>query len=370
MKIAHLSSAHPRFDTRIFVKECQSLQHRGHEVHLVIADDLGDETKDKIHIHDVGKSQGRIRRILETPQRVLQKALSLQADVYHLHDPELLFIGLKLKKMGKKVIFDAHEDLPKQLLSKPYFNAPIRKVMSRAAARLERKICSKLDAIVAATPYIRDKFLKINPNTVDVNNYPKLSEFKDLQGVKKTFSNQICYIGYITKIRGIKEIVQALSYTQEPCQLVIAGEFESKALQDEITSLPEWSKVQFLGWQDRKGVVGVLQNSQIGLVTLHPTINYLDALPVKMFEYMAAGVTVIASDFPYWQSILDGANAGLCANPMQPQDIARAIDELLSQPKHCLDLGKNGQKAVKQSFNWQQEEQKLWRLYAALETKA
>lgn len=132
-------------------------------------------------------------------------------------------------------------------------------------------------------------------------------------------------------------------------------------------ALPEWQQVKFVGWQDRDGIVNVLKESQIGLVTLHPTINYMDALPVKMFEYMAAGVTVLASNFPFWQSILDEAQAGMCANPLSAQDIAKQIDELLSQPEKCLQMGKNGQQAVLQHFNWQQEQQKLCQLYAQLE---
>ena len=107
--ITHLTSAHPRYDTRIFFKECISLA-KNYKVNLIVADGLGDEEKNTVYIYDVGKVEGRLNRIFKTTKKVLQRAIELDSDVYHLHDPELIPIGLKLKKMGKKVIFDAHED--------------------------------------------------------------------------------------------------------------------------------------------------------------------------------------------------------------------------------------------------------------------
>ena len=105
MTITHLTSVHPRYDTRIFLKECTSLAKK-YQVNLVVADGKGDEVKNGVSLYDVGKESGRLNRILKTPKKILKKAIDLDSDIYHLHDPELVFIGLELKKIGKIVIFD------------------------------------------------------------------------------------------------------------------------------------------------------------------------------------------------------------------------------------------------------------------------
>jgi glycosyltransferase involved in cell wall biosynthesis len=305
-----------------------------------------------------------MERMFKTVNSVFEKALALDAKLYHLHDPELLRIGLKLKRAGKKVIFDAHEDLPLQIKNKTYLHPLVRRPAALFFRHFEAYACSRFDAVVAATPFIRDKFLAINARTADINNYPVLDELgNDTDyGLR---SNTVCYVGYITAVRGIRELIRAME-SVDGCRLELAGRFQEPAVEKEVRGYPGWKKVDFLGFLDRDGIKNILSRSKAGLVTLHPTPNYLDALPVKMFEYMAAGVPVIASDFPLWRSIIDDAGCGICVDPESPESIADAINRLLADPEKAEKMGENGRRAAHRKYNWGIEEQKLLDLYSLL----
>ena len=363
--IAHLTSAHPRFDTRIFHKQCRSLAQNGYNVSLIVADGKGTETIDEITIYDVGLPKNRKDRILNVTKKVLNKAISLNAEVYHIHDPELIPIGLKLKKMGKTVIFDSHEDVPLQMRAKPYLNAPIRYLIGQSFAIYERYACKKMDAIIAATPFIREKFLRINPNTVDINNYPMLDEIKPAHHWDKK-QHAVCYIGGIEAVRGIKEIVLSFENITTDTRLKLAGSFSNKNTELTVKNYKGWNRVDELGYLDRSGVKNVLEQSMAGLVTLHPIINYIDALPVKMFEYMSAGIPVIASNFPLWKEIIETNNCGICVNPLNVIEITEAIDYFINNPDKAHEMGDKGRIAVTKKYNWGLEEKKLLLLYKSL----
>ncbi|MBF8795125.1 glycosyltransferase family 4 protein [Pseudomonas monteilii] len=368
MKIVHLTSVHSRYDIRIFQKQCRTLSGAGYDVSLIVADGKGDECVDGVKILDVGKPIGRLQRIFKTTRRIYQRAISLDCDVYQFHDPELLPIGVRLKRAGKVVVFDSHEDVPKQLLSKPYLHPLIMRLISFVFSIYERFACRELDCIFAATPFIRDKFMRMNSESVDINNFPMVGELDAALPWDKK-NNEVCYVGGIASIRGITEVVEAFAHTTEKVRLNLVGRFSESVVEQRVKKLSGWSSVNQLGQLERADVKEVLSRSLAGLVTFHPLPNHVDAQPNKMFEYMSAGIPVIASDFPLWRQIIEGSNCGVLVDPMDPQSISKAIDSLARDPELARTLGENGRAAVSAKYNWDIESKKLLACYKQLSNK-
>ncbi len=364
--VVHLTSAHPRYDIRIFRKQCKSLVKAGFRVSLIVADGNGDETTDDgIAIYDVGKMQGRVNRIFRTTRRVFQKARELNADLYQLHDPELLPAGLKLRRLKKVVIFDSHEDVPKQMLGKPYLNPFALWVIAKVFSLYEAWVVRRLSAVIGATPVITEKFRTMTPRAENVNNFPELGELENqLPWTDKR--NEVCYVGGIAEIRGILPLIEAISKTASGARLNLVGEFSETDTEAKARAMPSWQNVNAMGFLDRAGVRDVMARSVAGVVTFAPLPNHVDAQPNKMFEYMSAGIPVIASDFPLWREIIVGSDCGLCVDPAEPDAIASAIDTLLGDKALSERLGDNGKRAVEDIYNWAREEPKLTKLYREL----
>lgn len=365
-KACHLTSVHPPFDTRIFYKECRTLAQAGYEVVLVVTHDKNDVI-DGVRIKAVPKSKNRRERMTKTVWQVYKAAVAENAYIYHFHDPELIPVGIMLKLKGKKVIYDVHEDVPKQILTKYWIPSFLRRTVS-AGASLFEKIGSKFfDGIVAATPTIANKFPL--DKTAAVQNFPMLNELvtPDVTPYPDR-PNNIVYVGGITAIRGIREMVQAVELLPETlkARLCLAGAFSPAELYNDICAMPGWGRVEFLGWQTREKVGALLGHARIGLVLFHPAPNHFDAQPNKLFEYMSAGVPVIASDFPLWRKIIEGAGCGLVADPLDPYAIASAIECLLTHPDEAEAMGKRGQEAVRKLYNWGHEAKVLINFYESL----
>ncbi len=360
--ICHITTAHTRYDVRIFHKECKSLSKEFEQVNLIVADGLGDEIKDGINIYDIGKPKNRSDRFLKMSSKAFKKALEIQANIYHLHDPELLRIALKLKKSVAKVIFDSHEDLPRQIISKPYIPKFLRKPLAFLVEKYENRIAKKIDGIVTATPFIRDRFIKINKNCIDINNFPLESEIC-INNTPTKKERKVCYIGGITKIRGLSQVIESLENTS--LKLDLAGEVSDDYL-TELQSLKGWQQVNLLGFIDRQKSQNVKSSSIAGIVTFLAEPNHINAQPNKIFEYMASGLPVIGSNFPLWKLIIEDNYCGICVAPTKPHEISNAINYLDENPNKAQEMGENGKRLVREKYNWGIEEKKLIEFYKSL----
>jgi len=331
----------------------------------VVGDGLGDEVSNGVAIKDIGRPpKSRMARAAVQSLRMLRHIRRLSPDVVHLHDPELLPLGLLFSWSGKKVIYDAHEDVPRQILAKPWIRPVFRRTISRVFERLENFIARRLAGVVCATPHIAARFRPLNEKTIDINNYPLIDELAPVER-KDVLPRAICYVGGISRIRGISQLVAAIALVPN-VRLILCGSFSDRQLEDEISSLPGWSKVEFRGQVGREELKAVMGNCIAGVVTFLPLPNHIDAQPNKMFEYMSAELPVVASDFPLWRKLIVGSGAGVCVDPEQPADIARGINMLLDDPVGSRKLGEAGRRAVMACYNWPAEAEKLINFYGEL----
>ncbi|SNS65662.1 Glycosyltransferase involved in cell wall bisynthesis [Noviherbaspirillum humi] len=368
-KICHMSSAHHGLDIRIFRKECVSLAAAGFDTHLVInaaAADVSEAAGYGVTLHPLTyvPESRRFSRMSVHAWRCYSAAKKLDADIYHFHDPELMPYGLMLARAGKQVIFDAHEDLPGEIHSKDWVPLPARWILASAARWLQNFGVARLAAVVAATPFIGSLFDGIAKRVVVINNFPLIGELSPQSEDETNPRDSVCYVGGIDEIRGIREVVQAIGRTQS--RLLLAGKFAKDAVRNEVMRYVGWSRVKEYGFVDRQKISEIMARSFSGLVTLHHVPNFVNSQPIKMFEYMSAGVPVIASNFPLWREVIEGNECGICVDQNDPEAIAAAIRHFHERPEEVARMGKNGRLAVESKYRWDCEEKKLVALYRDL----
>jgi glycosyltransferase involved in cell wall biosynthesis len=358
-KIRHVTTVHTISDPRIFHKECRGLAGLGYDVGLIACHDRS-EVVDGIRIVALDRPQGRLDRMLRVAWRAYRAAVAERADLYHLHDPELLWVAVLLRLRGRRVVYDVHEDVPKQIMSKHWIPARVRPLVSRAFAVVEGLAARVVDGIVAATPSIAEKFP--GPATVVVQNFPETA-FTENAAAAADRRDAFVYTGGLMEIQGVREMAQAFALLPEGMTGTIAGRFMPAELEAEVALMPGWSRVRYLGQVPRVEIVRAMDGARAGIVLNHPRPNYLEAWSTKMFEYMARGLPVVCSNFPLWAEIVGGAECGIAVDPRDPSAIADAIRRLNEDPELARRLGDNGRRAVTDRYNWEAELVKLEALY-------
>ena len=177
----------------------------------------------------------------------------------------------------------------------------------------------------------------------------------------------IIYAGGLTKIRGIKEIIQAMEFVGNRAELWLLGKWESEEFKKECESLKGWRYTKYLGVKPLEEVYTYMKKANIGISILYPVKNYVTSLPVKAFEYMACSLPMVMSNFPYWKEIF--GKCSLFANPYDPKEIAERILYLLNNPNKAKELGNNGRRLVEEKYSWEAEQKRLLDIYERVVNK-
>lgn len=363
------SSVHDALDQRVFYKECLSFVRAGYSVSLIARHSRAEVFKG-VRIIPLAHPSRRVSRIFWIGWQIYRKALAEKADVYHFHDPELIGVGLLLRLHGKKVVYDVHEDVPQDLLHKFYLPKWVRYPMSWLARIIEGMAARVLSAVVVVTPSIAERFAKHSKNVILVRNFAVLEEFP--AAVETRWDQRdpaAIFVGSMSRNRGIRELVEAIDLVPGVLnpKLRLLGPFSMRDFPTELAKLPGWTRTEVLGvTQDRQCIRETLSHVSVGMLTIHPISQLMVSYPIKLFEYMAAGIPIIASDFPLWRRFIADAQCGLLVDPLKPNEIAAAIEYLLTHPGEAEFMGKNGRRAMETQFNWAHDERALLRLYSEL----
>jgi glycosyltransferase involved in cell wall biosynthesis len=362
--IVHMTTVHRPFDTRIYVKECRTLAQQGYRVSL-IASHTGREVRDGVEIVPIPRFGDRLRRATFSVWAVYRLARELDADLYHLHDPELLPVGLLLNRLTRAgVVYDVHEYHSRQILGREWIPRQLRPVAAWGIDRLERIAARQLDGFIAVTDQIAARFPP--ERTRIVRNYPLLTMMGDTHHDSRAYEGnyRLIYTGGLTNHRGVSQVVEAMHYVQAPqARLTILGKAIDRQAEEEVEASPGYAKVDYLGFVPYEELYRQLNSAAIGLVCHQPVHGYDLAQPNKLFEYMSAGLPVIASNFDLWNEIVEGNQAGITIDPTSPEQIAAAMDRLLAQPELRKTMGENARRMVREKYNWELESLKLLDLY-------
>jgi len=360
----HIASTHRPFDSRIFRKECRSLARAGYRVTVLVPHER-DEVVDGVRIKAVPLPSTGAERLRRTLTQLYRAALRESTEaVFHFHDVELIFHMLRLSARGRTIVYDAHELTRLQTRTQKWIPAVLRPLVARILQAAEQIGDRWFDGMIAAWPEILDQF--DNPNRALVRNFPLTDGYRS-PGTTPYADRprRVIYMGGLTESRGLVQMLEAMSLLPESAlsELRLAGTFHPPELRESAKSMKGIERTICLGWLQHDELVRELDQARVGLSVLLPVGQYRIAHPTKVFQYMAAGIPVVASDFPFLRDVIDRHRCGLLVNPEDPAAIADAVGYLLEHPEEAAEMGQRGIRAARYHFDWSSEERSLLTLY-------
>ena len=335
---------------------------------MIVNDDREDEIINEVHfVSTKFVPRGRRERMIKSMGYIWDKAMEIDADIYHMHDPELMRLVKKLKRKGKKVIFDAHEDTQEQIMDKAWIPSVIRKMVSVCFGIYQRSVLKRCDAVVTVTPKLVEKLKKYNNNVYMITNYPIIMLEKDSDSIENGDKKQYVFFAGGVSAQWCHEKIVAAVAKCDNINYRLAGPMDEN-YKIELENTEGWSDVEYLGRiphdlveKEYKGAVAGMAVNECTQIKGEGTLGN-----TKLFEVMAAGIPVICTDYRLWKEIIDAYNCGICVDSNNVDEIADAITYIQQHPAEAKNMGLNGRKAIVEKYNWKTQESVLYQLYDKL----
>ncbi|PKQ12073.1 MAG: hypothetical protein CVT70_10445 [Alphaproteobacteria bacterium HGW-Alphaproteobacteria-1] len=374
MKICFLSSMHPANDKRVHDKEARSLVEGGFDVrHICPGPDNTRQTVDGVQIQYYVSGNGLRGRIFQL-HRLYRLAVAENADAYHCNEVDSWGVGVALKILNKKIcVFDVHEHYPSTFAESrfPKWAQPAVAGLVRLVFRL---FLPFTDRIVLAKRTVSDDFKCSDSKKVLVQNFTPMDGLSVAPDKSVRIATQrltIVHLGLFSKVRGWPQVLEAMAKTDDRVHLKVIGAFNDGTLdefQSTVSRLNLVNRIEVFEWMPFNEAFHHLTDADVGLIAFQPSIqNHVFAMPHKLFDYMAAGLSVLMPKQAIEVApIVEETRCGLLIDPADPEDIARGIEVLLKDPVESNLMGRRGRTAVIDTYNWESEAMKLLRMYEEL----
>lgn len=356
LRICHFTTAHSEIKSRSLHREFLPLAAAGFEIRYVSPARIRG-VREGVEFVPIAKLSRRWQRVMAAPSLLLT-LLRQQADIYHFQDPELLPVALTLKAIfRRRVIYDAYEDFPSMALQSSLAAPPLRRWLSRIVAAAESVAAQILDGVMTADPLTMRRMARTGSSRKLVfYNFPNLEFFPAPQSGAKKYD--IVYRGGISERAGTYVLLDAMHQMargRRAPRLLLIGYFDSPAEEDrlrvEIATRGLDEYVELRGRMPHEEMAAALREARIGVSPLQATEKFMLNIPVKLFEYWACGLPVIASDLPSIHPFMRNTNASILFPPGDASALACALSWMLDHPREAARMGQTGRAAVVERFN-------------------
>lgn len=368
-RIMMCSSVHVWVDTRIYYKEAKTLALSGYQLDFyAIEHSTKKEVVNRITMHYLEKKK-RLKRFQHW-KFLYNEMIKSNAKNFHFHDSELLVVALFLKRKLKKeifIVYDMHEHLPAAIKTKQWIPKFSRNFISKIIEKVEKYLMKSCDAVIFAEKSYKKHYTNLNLKKIDVLNYPLVE--RELPRKKENDFLTLIYVGVLTEQRGLFNMLELAKHLKANSTIafklkLIGPIFTKKHKINQFIKENQLENVlEFYGRMQYNDIWMHYSQADIGLCLLHPTPNNLNSQSTKLFEYMAAGLPIIASDFSSFTKLLTLHQCGKTGDIFNYEELGELVLEILDKSDERLTLGENGRNAFEQYYSWINEGEKLRSLY-------